>query len=445
MHPHVLIAALMAISVPVCAQTPREIEVVRPMHASNGADYGRSVAMSAAYAAVGAPGIDSVTVFERSGGELLPIAELPSPAGDGVGYGAAVAIDGDLLLVGAPGQDTTHPAAFLYQFSDGSLALIAQLSPPFAFKGLNYGATVALRDGIAVVGAPGGVGVAGRAVVFEHAPGAGWSYAATLLRELPAGEDLFGFSSTITDDAVIVGAPGTREVIHFEKTAGDWLQTDVLTGDGSPEYGFSCATQGSLLVVGERGGGFTLGKAYIYRRAGDTWQLQTTIADTFGGPSDLFATSVAVSDDEVVAVGAPGDRFRIGAVVIFRIIDGRWTRIVTISHFDGRPNDRMGDSVTIRGNALLIGVPRDRGDVFACFDRLPPCRIGSARLYRICLATLQGDANSDGDVDLFDVNSILVDYGLSGPGLVSDLNNDGRVDFGDLVLTLAQFGETCFD
>lgn len=54
-----------------------------------------------------------------------------------------------------------------------------------------------------------------------------------------------------------------------------------------------------------------------------------------------------------------------------------------------------------------------------------------------------GDANGDRRVDFADLNLVLSQFGLLGPGLMGDVNGDGRVNFTDLNVTLSTFGTSC--
>lgn len=60
-------------------------------------------------------------------------------------------------------------------------------------------------------------------------------------------------------------------------------------------------------------------------------------------------------------------------------------------------------------------------------------------------ATCPGDTNGDGVVNFADLNTVLSEYGMTGPpgALAGDLNNDGVVDFGDLNIVLSNFGAVC--
>lgn len=51
-----------------------------------------------------------------------------------------------------------------------------------------------------------------------------------------------------------------------------------------------------------------------------------------------------------------------------------------------------------------------------------------------------GDVNGDQVVDFTDLNTLLTQFGLVGPGLSADVNGDGVVNFSDLNIVLSNFG-----
>lgn len=52
-----------------------------------------------------------------------------------------------------------------------------------------------------------------------------------------------------------------------------------------------------------------------------------------------------------------------------------------------------------------------------------------------------GDTNADGLVNFTDLNNVLTQFGLAGPGLLGDLTGDNQVNFSDLNIVLANFGQ----
>ena len=79
------------------------------------------------------------------------------------------------------------------------------------------------------------------------------------------------------------------------------LQT-IWSPEGGPEHYFGFAAAGSasmdVLVVGEFGQGQAAGAAYIYRRIGDVWELETMLVAPDGPiPFNQFGRSIAMSAD----------------------------------------------------------------------------------------------------------------------------------------------------
>lgn len=77
-----------------------------------------------------------------------------------------------------------------------------------------------------------------------------------------------------------------------------------------------------------------------------------------------------------------------------------------------------------------------KANVFSATDLMAMDVIG----YRL-VSLIPGDTNSDGVVDLSDLNNVLNHFGDSGPGLVGDINADGAVDLSDLNDVLNHFGD----
>src|SRR4051794_11654787 len=160
--------------------------------AARGALFGFSVALSGTTLVVGAPGdsdggslAGAAYVFELQAGTWNQTAKLL--AGDrrpSDQFGSAVAIDGNEIVVGAPfAADLTALKSFgaAYVFkraTGGGWALENQgklTAGPFRAGTIQFGAAVAIREGLIGVGAPGddnrGLTDSGSAYVFERQGG----------------------------------------------------------------------------------------------------------------------------------------------------------------------------------------------------------------------------------------------------------------------------------
>jgi hypothetical protein len=164
---------------------------------------------------VGAPAVDGLRaggpgaayVYERAGpGSWSRTAVLE--AGSFENFGSAVALDRTHVLVGAS-VAAESGAAYVYDRGDWTAGSVATLTPSDGTAGDEFGRTVALRDGTALVGAPradADGAAAGAAYVFER--DGGWTETETR-RLVPAdGDDGDGFGAGLAlhRTSALVGA-----------------------------------------------------------------------------------------------------------------------------------------------------------------------------------------------------------------------------------------------
>ena len=177
-------------------------------------------------AAVGAPGrlivgaAGAAYVFQRgqggadNWGQVTKLTASDAQAGDG--FGGGVAVSGGTAIVGALGEDaggSAAGAAYVFERDEGGAnnwGEVAKLTASDGQADDNFGASVAVRDDTAAVGAPGRliVGAAGAAYVLRRGQGGAgnWGQVTKLTASDAQTNDHFGFSVTVSGDTVIVGA-----------------------------------------------------------------------------------------------------------------------------------------------------------------------------------------------------------------------------------------------
>ncbi len=219
-------------------------------------------------------------------------------------FGHSVAVDGDTVLIGASGRDGSKGAvyAFTKPETDGGWTGTLEIDTGDATKltagdGADndfLGASVAIDDGTAVIGAIGDeaneddgddtndLTNAGSAYVFIEGP-SGWSQAAKLTasdREVDKRDDSqFGISVAVSGDIVVIGADGVDQsateinfgaAYVFTKPATGWAdntETAKLTasdGNTNHDFGSSVAIDGDTVVVGAEGKNSGEGAAYVF-------------------------------------------------------------------------------------------------------------------------------------------------------------------------------------
>ncbi len=294
--------------------------------------FGRALALGDAVAAVGAPDSDAtgqvggaVYLFEPSGSEWPQTAKLVSPTGlAGDSFGTAVAIDGDTLLAGAcfeDGNGASAGAAFVFVRDPTGWALEARLAGLDTDDGDVLGWSVALDGDRAIVGArfeDAGADATGAAYVFARTSpgGTSWAQVAKLVAADAAAEDQLGYAVALDGAYARVGAPqdddagaNSGAAYVFRQVGSTWVQdAKLVPPDGAAGDGFGRAVSiaGGNALVGawfDDDGASNAGSAYLYRRNGATWSLQTRLVASDGAANDLLGAAVSV-DGGTAILGA---------------------------------------------------------------------------------------------------------------------------------------------
>ncbi len=160
-----------------------------------------------------------------------------------------------------------------------------------------------------------------------------------------------------------------------------WGQCETVKltppGSGGADFGRSVAIDGDLAVVGDPEGPDERGAAYVFRRDGMEWVLEATLTDPSPeDPESDFGWCVAISGSRIL-VGAPltwAPDYETGAAHLFERGRSGWTHQLQLLASDGEENDRLGHSVAIDGDVILIGAREDEHDGFS--------QAGSAYVFR---------------------------------------------------------------
>ena len=219
-------------------------------------------------------------------------------------FGHSVAVDDDTVLIGASGRDGGKGAVYVFTKPEtdngwtGDLDIdtgdATKLTAGDGADNDFLGASVAIDDGTAVIGAIGdganeddgdntnNLTNAGSAYVFIEGPSA-WSQGAKLTasdREVDERDDSqFGISVAVSGDIVVVGADGVDQsatetnfgaAYVFTKPATGWAdntETAKLTASDrntNHDFGSSVAIDGDTVVVGAEGKDSGEGAAYVF-------------------------------------------------------------------------------------------------------------------------------------------------------------------------------------
>lgn len=202
---------------------------------------------------------------------------LPNDSANRDFFGRSVAIDGNVAIVGAigaRGATTLSGAAYVFDLTTGAQSLKLMASDGFSFQ--NFGDSVAVDNGVIVVGALGTTGregtSPGSAYVFDLLTG---NQLFKLVSPTPAVGDQFGMSVAISEGRILVGSSLSKEFgdaggagYLFDAATGELLEvllsSDVARFDG---LGGSVAMEGNTAVLGATGDEWSAsqsGSAYMF-------------------------------------------------------------------------------------------------------------------------------------------------------------------------------------
>jgi FG-GAP repeat len=268
-------------------------------------------------------------VFAKPTGGWVDMIEtqklLASDGTSGDRFGVGAAIDGNTVIIGADQINTGPGKAYVFELQSGTWVQTSILTPSDGSAGDRFGFAVAVRGGLAVVGAfrdDDVVANSGSAYVFVR-PQTGWAdmTQTSKLRALaPVTGDNLGISVSISVfDSVLVGAyagentNSTGSAFVFEKPGGGWVDmtetTKLIAFDSAmgDRFGSSVSIDTNVAIVGsvrDDDNGDRSGSAYILPCVGaqSDFQFECRIATIANGSDEVLALP-----DNVAVVGKLDD------------------------------------------------------------------------------------------------------------------------------------------
>ncbi len=313
--------------------------------------------------------------------------------GDLFGKSIAVSSDGLVVVVGAPNAGGKTGTVYVFELTKGTWTE-SKLNESKPAAGDLFGTSVAIDGATIVIGAPG-AGGAGKAYVFVKPRGGNWpkTETAELVSSAPVVGDKLGFSVSISQDTIVVGAQKASggkglvnggKVFVFPPPAGGWgavaapvTETAQLTQRLSAEedtLGASVSISKNVIMAGNPTWGRGSGMVDVYLQPAKGGWVSTSETSRLGGCGKCrFGTSVSLNGSTAV-VGAyyaktkdpknPKKNLNTGAAYIFV---GPWpdqgafkfyqpTAELTASN--RKQDDFFGASVSTNGSLVLVGAPR---------------------------------------------------------------------------------------
>ncbi|WP_419164318.1 choice-of-anchor B family protein [Candidatus Palauibacter sp.] len=229
------------------------------------ARYGAAMAVRGGFAAVGAPGqgtSGTVYAFARGADGAWSLeAALEAPAlGRGAGLGSTILfVDENELAVSAPSADGSVGRVVLFaRGAGGAWAERATLAPRESGPGQRFGAALAASDVDLLVGAPGAADGRGRVDGFTRPDMASeWRAAGSFTASEPDFVAGFGAALALRSGLAIIGSPGAEGgaglvAVYEETPDGDWSGPVWLRPGGPPV----AVTSGEVRCEDDEAAGF---------------------------------------------------------------------------------------------------------------------------------------------------------------------------------------------
>lgn len=313
------------------------------------------------------------------------VLQHPSPAAND-NFGFSVAISGSRIAVGCHLDDdgATNAGTVLIFDLDGPTPTVPTLTLGNPSPALNdqFGYSVALSGSRLAVGTPlddTGAANDGTVYVFDLAAAvpAVLVPVLTLANPDPASQDQFGFAIAMAGEVLAVGLPfddatalNAGRVYVYDFAGGYTSQATWILDNPAPvandQFGYSVAVHGRKLVVGvpfDDEGAFHTGRAFVYDLNGATPTVPVaSLAKEALVAEDKLGFSVGIWGDMVVA-GVPSDdvgTFNTGSVAVFDLGSATPNLPVRmLTHASPSAQDAFGAAVSVSGNRLVVGAPRN--------------------------------------------------------------------------------------
>lgn len=422
-------------------------------------------------------------VFTRQAGQWSRQAMLTEPDG-GERFGIAVAISGDTIVVGAPSQLRQGVqdvgAAYVYSRSGGSWSKTRIITaedpepgaPPQARR---MGWSVAIRQGVIAVGAPGFGTFPGR-VYLSHAWGISEQFVEMPSPPIGAAQLRFGISVALDESGNLLavgacvpdfyaGAGGREGVYLYDGSAFSPIRFSLSDTPTAHQFGRSVTVSGRTVVVGAPRYNSPLqsapGALFMYAPAGSgSWgetarilnqsspafsgigfsvalEGNTLITGSSAGGAEIFTRSpspaggwsapvqlTAAAPGQQASVGISGGTVAIGTlpqsgstggIAFFTGSGSSWSLQQRIDAGDGAADDNLGLHLALDGEVAVVGALND--------DTAAGPNAGSAYVFRRSGTAWQREAKlTDPQGAANDRFGVAV--GISGDSIVAGSDYD---------------------
>ena len=266
-------------------------------------------------------------------------------------FGYSVSIYEDTLVVGAYMKDNYKGSAYIYEKnSNGEWSQKQVIKANDGSEGDYFGWSVSIYEDTLVVGAKYNDEPyhAGSAYIFEKNSNGEWSLKQGIRAKNREEYGDFGSSVSIYEDTIIVGARtggnGGSAYIFEKNSNGDWFQKQKIDASNVISiYEDTIVTR-------------SLGNLLIYEKSSNGWwyQEQEVMANGKG-----ISGLISIYEDTIIAGSYGVDDYRGSAFIFERNSNGYWNLKQEITAKNRVKEDYFGISVSIYEDTIVVA---SRGD-----------------------------------------------------------------------------------
>ncbi len=303
---------------------------------------------------------------------LSQILQAPNPI-PGEGFGIDVALQDDLLLVGADQANFLDPnddgkgRVYSYSKVGGSWSLTQVLAPTDLRLRDFFGSVLALDGDVCVVAA---TGVDELSPFFTEDTGAVYSYQRyggqwrliqKIIPTLPASMGRFGRSLDIDGDVLAVGAfadDHSGYVSVYRRIGDTWVEeTELRPASSAPDdhFGFSVSVNENRILVGAPDVDSQDEATHLFEYDGMEWQFVRRFRPSDQVQGMDFGSAVELTSD-MIAIGASSDPQNgegAGSCYVYRLKAGTWEETKVLP-FDGNGGDSFGGHLDLFEGVLFV-------------------------------------------------------------------------------------------
>ena len=290
-------------------------------------------------------------------------------------FGYSVSSFGNMAVVGSPFDDDAGPSsgsAYIYEKVGGVWTETQKLTASDAGSYNEFGYDVSMDGGMLVVSSwrdNHAGSYSGSAYIFEY-NGSSWVEVQKLTASDATSSQNFGYSASISNNRVIIGASGddaidinTGAAYIFEEIGGVWVETQKLTASdaaSADNFGVCVSISGDKALIAspyDDDNGSLSGSAYLFEYDGISWNETQKLIASDGASGDYFGWSLSIFGDKAI-VGAfynSGAGSNAGAAYVYESNGGPWIETQKLTASDPATSDFFGRSVTIFADEAIVG------------------------------------------------------------------------------------------